>query len=286
MRRKITVVGAGAVGSATALLLGRLPDADVVLVDADLARARARALDLTAAVALHGEGTGGVTGGTWAEAAGSEVVVITVGGPDPIAAVADVSREITRRCPDAVVVVVTTPVDPATRAVLEATRFPRGRVVGLGTVVDTARMRSLLAAAAGIAVCDVQGLVLGQHGGVLVPLTSGARIAGRAADDVLDGERLDAIVAEVAEAEDEFARGLGERPGLLAPATAVAEVVSAIIDDARRVLPCSTLCQGELGITDAVVAVPVVLGAGGIAEIVDVAMSEAERAALLAAADA
>lgn len=286
MRRKITVVGTGAVGSATALLLGRLPDADVVLVDREVARARARALDLTAAVALHPGGTGRVAGGTWAEAAGSEVVVVTVGGEDPIAVVEDVAGEIARRCPDAVVVVVTTPVDPATRAVLETTRFPRGRVIGLGTIVDTARLRSLLAAAGGVAVSDVHGLVLGQHDGVLVPLTSGALIAGRPAGDVLSAERLDAIVAAVAEAEDEFAGGLGARPGLLAPAAAVAEVVAAIIDDARRVLPCSTLCQGELGITDAVVAVPVVLGEGGIAEIVDVAMSEAERAALLAAADA
>jgi malate dehydrogenase len=285
MRRKITVVGAGAVGSATALLLGRRPDADVVLVDADPSRAAARALDLTAAVALDA-GAGRVGGGTWADAAGSHVVVLTLGGPDPIAALAPVGVEIARRCPDAVVVVVTTPVDEATRAVLEATRFPRGQVLGLGTVVDSARLRSLLAVAADVSVGDVQAMVLGQHDGVLVPITSTAMIAGRPAAEVLGTERLDAVVAAVAGAADVLADGLGERPGLLAPAAAVVDVVAAIVDDTHRVLPCSTLCQGELGIANSVLAVPVALGADGITAIVDVQMAETERLALLAAADA
>lgn len=284
MRRKITVVGAGAVGSATALLLGRRPDADVVLVDADAARARARALDLTAAVALDA-GAGRVSPGGWADVAGSHVVVLALGGPDPLAALAEVGTELARRCPDAVVVVLTTPVDAATHAVLEATRFPRGQVLGLGTVVDTARLRSLLAREAGVSVADVQALVLGQHDGVLVPITSTATIAGRPAAEVLGTERLDAVVAGVADAADELRAGLGERAGLLAPAAAVVDVVAAIVDDTRRVLPCSALCQGELGITGSVLAVPVALGADGITAIVDVQMAEAERVALLAAAD-
>ncbi|PTL58244.1 lactate/malate family dehydrogenase [Paraconexibacter algicola] len=284
MRRKITVVGAGAVGSATALLLGRRPDADVVLVDADAARARARALDLTAAVALDA-GAGRVSPGGWVDVAGSHVVVLALGGPDPLAALAEVGTELARRCPDAVVVVLTTPVDAATHAVLEATRFPRGQVLGLGTVVDTARLRSLLAREAGVSVADVQALVLGQHDGVLVPITSTATIAGRPAAEVLGTERLDAVVAGVADAADELRAGLGERAGLLAPAAAVVDVVAAIVDDTRRVLPCSALCQGELGITGSVLAVPVALGADGITAIVDVQMAEAERVALLAAAD-
>jgi len=285
MRRKITVVGAGAVGSATALLLGRRPDADIVLLDAVEPRAQARALDLTAAVALSA-GAGRVEGGGWAQAAGSEVVVIAVGGPQALEAVANVSEIVSRRCPDAVVIVVTTPVDEATRVALEATRFPRGRVLGLGTIVDSARLRSLLARAAGVGVGEVQALVLGTHAGVLVPITSTAQIAGRPAADVVGTARLDGIVAAVAEAAEDLLDGLGDRPGLLAPAAAVAEVVAAVVDDSRRVLPCSTLCQGELGITNSVVAVPVVIGAGGIAEIVDVTMAETERIALLAAADA
>lgn len=284
MRRKITVVGAGAVGSTTALLLGRRPDADVVLVDADVARARARALDLTAAVALDA-GAGRVTGGTWADAGGSHVVVLALGGPDPLAALADVGVELARRCPDAVVVVVTTPIDAATRAVLDATRFPRGQVVGLGTIVDSARLRSLLALAADVSVGDVQAMVLGQHDGVLVPITSTAMIAGRPAVEVLGTERLDAVVAAVADAADQLAAGLGDRPGLLAPAAAVVDVVAAIVDDTHRVLPCSALCQGELGIADSVLAVPVSLGADGISGIVDVQMAETERLALLAAVD-
>lgn len=285
MRRKITVVGAGAVGSATALLLGRRPDSDVVLVDRESQRARARALDLTAAVALH-EGAGRVCGGTWDDAAGSEVVVIALGGPDPVGAVSEVGVKIARRTPDAVVVLVTTPVDLATRAAIDATCFPRERVIGLGTVVDSARLRSLLAQAADVSVSAVQGVVLGSHGGVLVPVTSTATIAGRPAVEVLGPDRLDAVVAAVAGATDDLAEGLGERPGLLAPAAAVAEVVAAIVDDSRRVLPCSALCIGELGIDNSVLAVPVVLGAGGIAAIVDMSMAENERLALLAAADA
>lgn len=285
MRRKITVVGAGAVGSATALLLGRRPDADVVLLDVDEARARARALDLTAAVALDA-GAGRVEGGTWAQAAGSEVVVIAVGGAQALDAVHSVCVDVARRCPDAVVVVVTTPVDAATRAALDATRFPRSRVFGLGTIVDSARLRSLLALAAGVGVADVQALVLGSHGGVLVPITSAAQIAGRPAAAVLGTDRLDGIVAAVAEAAERLEAGLGKRPGLLAPAAAVAEVVAAVVDDSRRMLPCSALCHGELGITDSVLAVPVLVGAGGIAGIVDVSMTEIEREALLAAADA
>jgi malate dehydrogenase len=285
MRRKITVVGAGAVGSATALLIGRRPDADVVLLDLDEDRARARALDLTAAVALDA-GAGSVAGGGWAHAAGSEVVVIAVGGDDALEAVGSVCDDIARRCPDAVVIVVSTPVDAATRVALERTHFPRGRVLGLGTIVDTARLRSLLALAAGVGVSEVQALVLGAHGGVLVPITSAAQIAGRPAAEVLGTDRLDTIVAAVAEAADDLLTGLGERPGLLAPAAGVAEIVAAVIDDRRRVLPCSALCQGELGITNSVLAIPVVVGAEGIADIVDVTMAETERVALLAAADA
>ncbi|WP_372788331.1 hypothetical protein [Paraconexibacter sp.] len=285
MRRKISVVGAGAVGSATSLLLGRRPDADIVLVDSDERRARARALDLTAAVALDG-GAGSVRGGTWNDAAGSEVVVIALGGPDPLGGVRQVGVEIARRAPDAVVVVVTTPVDAATRAAIDATCFPRGRVIGLGTVVDSARMRSLMAQAADVSVTAVQGVVLGAHGGVLVPVTSTATIAGRPAVEVLGTDGLDAVVAAVAGAGENLVDGLGERPGLLAPAAAVTEVVAAIVDDSRHVLPCSALCQGELGIDDSVLAVPVVLGADGIAAIVDMTMAENERLALLAAADA
>jgi len=284
MRGKITVVGTGAVGSATALLLGRRSDTDVVLLDRDTQRARARALDLTAAVAL-GAGAGRVYGGTWADAPGSDVVVIALGGPQTLEDVAEVGIEIARRTPDAVVVVVTTPVDAATRVALDSTRLPRGRVIGLGTVVDSARMRSLLAREADVNVSAVTGIVLGAHGGVLIPITSTATIAGRPAVDVIGTERLDAVVAAVAGAEDDLVAGLGERPGLLAPAAAVAEVVDAIADDSHRVLPCSTLCQGELGITGSVVAVPVVLGSDGVAEIIDIAMAETERVALLAAAD-
>lgn len=283
MRRKITVIGAGPVGSATALLLARRPDADVRLLDADTDRARARATDLAAATALGAGASGRVSCAGWAEASGSEVVVVAVGGDDPVGAGRAIGAEIARRTPDAVVVVLTTPVDEVTRAVLATSRLPRNRVVGLGTVVDSARLRAALAAAAEVDVRDVHAHVLGAHGGVLVPLTSAATIGGRAAIDVVGSAGLDAALAQVTAAED-LDVGQGPGGGLLAPAAGVAAIVAAILDDTRRLLTCSVLCRGEFGLEDAVTAVPAIVGAGGVGDVVELAMEENETAALHAAA--
>lgn len=263
MRSKITVVGAGDLGATVALLLAQRDYSELVLLDADGDLARTRALDVANAAAV-GDREPLVTGtADWSEAAGASIVVVAADRDS----VARVCGDLARCCPDAIVVVARQPVAELCRLVRDATLFTRQRVIGVDGVAEAARLRAAVARELRVSVRDVAALVAGGPGDALVPLLAHASVAGTPLRDLLDGERLQAVV-------EAARRGEG---GPAAVAAAVCEIADAIVSDRRRVLPCAALCQGEYGLDGVFATVPVRLGLDGIEEIVEVALSDDER---------
>jgi malate dehydrogenase len=265
VRCKLTIAGVCRVGFAVAQELARRNDADLVLLDAVEGHAEGSAQDLNEAGALLGYEARHVGTRAWEDAAGSQLVVVA--GSD-LAAMEEVGAHVAERCPDAIVVVTTNPVDAASQLLLKATGFPRARVVGMAGALDSARFRAALAAELGVSVRDVGGLVLGAHGEDMVPLMSSATVHGLPVR--LSEERAEAVLART--------RGGGD--GIVAAAAGVAAIVEAILRDTKRVLACSAFCQGEYGLRDVFVGVPVRLGREGVEEIVELELDGEERAAL------
>ena len=264
MRRKITVAGSGALSCAAALLLGERDLARVVVVGGDAGAAA----DVAAAVAVSGATVQAAAAAGWVEAAGSQVVVVDAAAAD----LAAIAGEVARRAPDAVVVVAGAGEAAACRALLAATGFPRRRVVGAGGIVAAAHLRALLADELGLAPCDVSGMALGgSHEDAFV-----ASATVSAGGVPVDG-RVDAATLT-----ERLRRTLA--PGPYARAAAVREVAESILLDRRRVLPCLACCQGEYGLHGVFATVPVLLGAGGINQIVEVALEPGEAEALRRAA--
>jgi malate dehydrogenase len=234
-----------------------------------------------------------VTGSAdWEEAAGSRIVILAGGraegragrAPDAVERAAAAAAQVTVRCPDAVVIVAAEPAAPICRLMLERTYFPRQRVIGLGPVVDSARLCALLASELDVSARDVTAFVLGGPGEAMVPALSVATVAGAPVADRIAPDRLAAIVASL-EAGGGGTPGQEDTGGArFAPAPAAREIVDAIVLDRKRVLACAAQCHGEYGIDRAVVGVPVRLGAAGIEEILELPLSAAERDALQRAA--
>jgi malate dehydrogenase len=267
--RKICIVGTGTVGTATAQRLAEDGHFSLILIDGDRSRARSRALDVAAAGALR-SGDANVTGtDDWADVSGAMIIVISEGDT---ATVRQAALHIAEHAPGAVVVVAAEPVDPLTHLVVFTTVFPRRRVIGVGGAVDSARFVALVAAELNASARDVWAMVVGEHGGTAVPLSSSATVAGLALPDLLPADRLAELERGV--------RDRGDGDDLQARASAAAEVVGAIARDSRRVMSCTALCEGELGLDRVSLSVPVRLGGGGVEEIVEVPLSDAERAGL------
>lgn len=298
MRRKITVVGAGNVGATTAQRLAERDYADVVLVDVVEGLARGKALDLNQAGPVVGYEPNLRGGAGYDDTAGSDLVVITSGlarkpgmsRDDLLSAnkqiVGEVSGEIAARSPDAVVIVVTNPLDAMCHVTLATTEFPRQRVIGMAGILDSARFRTFLAWELGVSAKDVTGFVLGGHGDTMVPVISNTNVAGIPVRELLDERRLEEVVARTRDGGAEVVGLLQSGSAFYAPAAAVAEMVDAIVLDRKRVLPCAALCQGEYGFEDLFVGVPVKLGAAGVEEIIGIELDEAERTALKRSAQA
>src|SRR6059058_4209927 len=189
--------------------------------------------------------------------------------------VSDVSKQVKERSPDAIVIVVTNPLDAMCHAALDETQFPRQRVIGMAGVLDSARFRTFLAWELGVSVRDVTGFVLGGHGDTMVPVTQ------KIADD-----RLEEIVQRTRDGGAEVGKLLQKGSAFYAPAAGVAQMVDSIVLDQKRVLPCAAYCQGEYGVEDLFVGVPVKLGAAGIEEIVEIDLSDEEKQELQKSAGA
>jgi malate dehydrogenase len=298
MRRKITVVGAGNVGATTAQRLAERDYADVVLVDIVEGMPQGKALDLNQSGPVVGYEPNLVGTNGYEETAGSSVVVITSGFPrqpgmsrDDLLAknkeiVGGVAEQVAERSPDAIVIVVTNPLDAMCHVAFDVTSFPRQRVMGMAGILDSARFRTFLAWELGVSVRDVTGFVLGGHGDTMVPVVSYTNVAGVPVSQKIPEDRLKEIVQRTRDGGAEVVKLLQKGSAFYAPAAAAVEMVDSIVFDQKRVLPCAALCQGEFGIDGLFVGVPVRLGAEGVEEIIEIELSESEQQELRASADA
>jgi len=286
------------VGATTAQRLAERDYADVVLVDIVEGMPQGKCLDLNEAGPVVGyeanlTGTNG-----YEETAGSDIVVITSGFPrqpgmsrDDLLGknkeiVGGVAQQVAERSPDAIVIVVTNPLDAMCHAALDVTQFPRQRVIGMAGILDSARFRTFLAWELGVSVRDVTGFVLGGHGDTMVPVVSYSNVAGIPIRQKISDGRIEEIVQRTRDGGAEVVKLLQKGSAFYAPSAAVAEMVDAIVYDQKRVLPCAALCQGEFGIDGLFVGVPVRLGAEGIEEIVEIELEADEQAQLRKSADA
>jgi malate dehydrogenase len=289
MRNKVTVVGAGNVGATTAQRLAERDYADVVLVDIVEGLPQGKALDLNQSGPVIGYEANMVGTNGYEETAGSDIVVITSGFPrqpgmsrDDLLAknkeiVGGVAKEVASRSPDAIVIVVTNPLDAMCHVAFDVTQFPRQRVIGMAGILDSARFRTFLAWELGVSVQDVTGFVLGGHGDTMVPVVSYTNVAGIPIRQKIDDARLEEIVQRTRDGGAEVVKLLQKGSAFYAPSAAVAEMVDSIIFDQKRVLPCAALCQGEFGIDNLFVGVPVRLGKEGVEEIIDLDLDADEQ---------
>jgi malate dehydrogenase len=297
-RRKITVVGAGNVGATTAQRLAERNYADVVLVDIVEGLPQGKALDLNQAGPVVGYEPSVVGTNGYDETAGSDICVITSGrartpgmSRDDLlrtnqAIVADVTRNLAERSSEAIVIVVTNPLDAMCAVAHHVSGFPRERVFGMAGVLDTARFRTFLAWELGVSVNDVTGFVLGGHGDQMVPVTSYTNVAGIPITSLIEERRLAEIVQRTRDGGAEVVKLLKSGSAYYAPSAAVCEMVDSIVHDQKRVLPCAALLQGEYGLEGLFVGVPCRLGAGGLEQVLEIELSGDEQAQLARSADA
>ncbi len=288
MRSKVTVVGAGLTGRTIAQELARRDYANVVLVDIVENLPQGIALDLDQAASVLGyEPT--VTGSnSYEDTAGSDVVVVTAGVPrkpgmsrDDLVTtnekiVGAVTEQALAHSPDTIVIVLSNPLDAMCHVARSASGLPKQRVIGQAGILDTARFRAFIAWETGASVRDVHALVLGGHGDQMVPVVSATTVGGVPLTKLVSQERIDAMVERTRKGGGEVVELLGTS-AWYAPAAAVTEMVEAVLLDQKRVLPCTAYLEGEYGVSDLYMGVPVKLGSAGIEEIVDLDLSEQEQ---------
>ncbi len=298
MRQKVSVIGAGNVGATLAQRLAELDLCDVALVDIVEGLAEGKALDLAEAGPVVGYDSHVVGGTDYELTAGSAVVVITSGlarkpgmsRDDLVSANAKIVGEVTRRVvaasPDAVLVIVTNPLDAMTELALRVSGWPRNRVVGMAGILDTARFRHFLATELAVSVRSVEALVLGGHGDSMVPLRASTTVSGVPVGQLIAGPRLEEIVQRTRDGGAEIVKLLKTGSAYYAPSAASAQMVEAILADRRQLLPCAVRLEGEYGLSGVVMGVPVKLGRHGVEEVLEVPLTESERAELERSAEA
>jgi malate dehydrogenase len=292
MNRKVTVIGgAGNVGATVARAIAVKELADVVVIDIADQKASGLALDLYQANPVEGSDARLIGGGNYADAEGSEVVVITSGVPrkpgmsrDDLLQVnykimQQVSEQIVKYCPNAIIVPVANPLDAMCQAVFRLTGFPRERVIGMAGILDSARMRAFLAMELNVSVENIHAFVLGGHGDTMVPLPRYSTVAGIPITKLLSEDRIKAICERTANGGAEITKLVGTS-AWYAPGSAAAEMVEIILKDKKKIVPCSVYLQGEYGIRDLFVGVPVKLGAKGVEDIIQIELTPGEDAAL------
>jgi len=292
VRAKITVVGAGNVGATLTQRLAERDYADVVVVDIVEGLPQGKALDLLESGPIVGYDSRVTGTNTYAETAGSDIVVITSGLPrkpgmsrdDLVMSnakiVAGVVREAVAASPNCILIVVSNPVDAMAQLALGVSGFPRTRVLGMAGVLDTSRFRTFIAQELDASVHDVQAYVLGGHGDSMVPLTRLTTVAGVPVAELIPADRLAVIVQRARDGGAEIVNLLRTGSAFYAPSAAVVQMVDAVMLDTRQVLPCTVYLDGEYGVRGVFTGVPCRLGAGGLVEVVDVALHDEEREAL------
>jgi malate dehydrogenase len=292
MNRKVTVVGgAGNVGMTVARAIAEKELADVVIIDIAETKASGVALDIYETCPIIGSDSRLIGGADWNAAAGSDIVVITSGKPrkpgmsrddlvrDNFDIMKSIAPNLVQYTPNAIVVPVANPLDAMSQALLKLTKFPRERILGMAGVLDSARMSTFVAMELKVSVENVHSFVLGGHGDTMVPLPRYSTVAGIPLTELLPKERIDAISKRTADGGAEITKLVGTS-AWYAPGQAAAEMCEAILKDKKKILPCSVYLQGEYGINDLFVGVPVKLGARGAEEIIQIKLTAEEDAAL------
>jgi malate dehydrogenase len=299
MLEKVAVIGAGNVGATAAQRLAEKSLARaVVMIDVVEGVPQGKALDQWQSGPIEGFDTRIAGGQSYDDAAGADLFVVTAGiarkpgmSRDDLVKtnagiVRSVSEQIARVAPDAIVIVVSNPLDVMCHVALTTTRFPRERVIGMAGVLDTARYRMFLAEALDVSVEDIQAMVLGGHGDTMVPLVSYTTVSGIPVSQLLPRDKLDAIVQRTRDGGAEIVAHLKTGSAYYAPSAAAVQMVEAIALDKRRILPCAAWLQGEYGLRDVYCGVPCKLGRGGLREIIEVTLTDTERRELEKSAEA
>jgi malate dehydrogenase len=296
-RNKITIVGAGNVGATAAHWAAVKELGDIVLVDVVEGIPQGKGLDLLEAGPVELFDCNIVGTNSYEPTEGSDIVIITAGiarkpgmSRDDLlktnaGIVKSVAEQAVKYSPNAIFIVVSNPLDVMAYVTYKVTGLPKNRVVGMAGILDTARYRTFIAQEAGVSVEDIQALVLGGHGDDMVPLVSYTTISGIPVTQFIPRERLDAIVQRTRDGGIEIVNYLKTGSAYYAPSAAAIQMAEAILRDKKRVLPCSAWLEGEFGLRDEFVGVPVVLGANGIEKIIEVSLTDEEFAALRQSAE-
>lgn len=291
-RKKITIIGAGNVGSACAHWLAARELGDVVLLDVVDGLAPGKALDIYEASPIDGCDITILGTSSYVDTAGSDIIIITAGlARKPGMSRADllekncsiisfVTQQVAKHSPAAFLLVVTNPLDAITYVVKHVSGFPKNRVIGMAGMLDAARMRSFIALELKVSVEDVSALVLGGHGESMVPLPRYSTVSGIPLTALMSPEKIDAIIARTRNGGAEIVSFLKSGSAFYAPAAAVGKMVEAILKDKKRILPVSALLEGEYGLADCYVGVPVKLGGQGVEEIIELELQPEELKAL------
>src|SRR5258705_3069961 len=292
MRSKVTVVGAGNVGATLGQRVAERDYADVVLVDVVPDMPQGKALDILEAGPVLGYDSLVIGTNGYDETAGSDIVVITSGiarkpgmSRDDLVRtnqgiVTQVTQEVVRRSPGAILICVTNPLDAMVQLAYKVSGFPKQRVMGMAGVLDYARFRTFIAQELNVSVRDVQAYVLGGHGDTMVPLARMCTVAGIPISQLISPERIEQIVQRTRDGGAEIVKLLGTGSAYFAPSASVLQMVDSILLDKKMIMPCAVYLQGEYGIRDLFVGVPAKLGAGGIEQVVGVELDEKERTLL------
>lgn len=297
-RPKITVVGAGNVGGTTAQRLAEKNLYDVVLVDIAEGVPQGKALDISQAGPVCGYNTRVVGTNEYTATAGSSIAVITSGMPrkpgmsrDELLAtnakiVKSVVTELVARSPEIILILVTNPLDAMVHVARRVSGLPTSKIIGMAGVLDSARMRTFIAEELNVPSTEVEAMVLGGHGDTMVPLPRYTTVKGRPVSELMSKEKLDAIVKRTRDGGAEIVGLLKTGSAFYAPSASAVAMVDAIHKDEKRVMPCAVLCDGQYGLKDVVVGVPVRIGRGGAEQIVEYELTSEERAALDTSANA
>ncbi|MCK5451570.1 MAG: malate dehydrogenase [Candidatus Omnitrophica bacterium] len=292
MKNKVSVIGGGNVGATVAQYIAEMELADVVMVDIAEGLVKGKSLDLLEAGPVRGFDSIASGSGDYAATADSDIIVITAGlarkpgmsREDLLLKnseiIKDITAKVVKESPDSIIIMVTNPLDIMTHLALKVSGFNPKRVLGMAGVLDAARFRAFVARELGVSVKDTQALVLGGHGDSMVPLTRYCTVSGIPITELLPKEKIEAIVERTRKAGGEIVSYLKTGSAYYSPAASATEMVKAILKDTKRVMPCAVYLNGEYGLNDVYIGVPVILGAEGVEKILEVKLTEEEKTAL------
>jgi malate dehydrogenase len=298
MRNKITVVGAGFVGSTLVQRLAERDYADVVMFDIIPNMPQGKALDMLEAGPVLGYDTLITGTNDYVDTANSDIVVITSGFPrkpgmsrDDLVkknqeVITQVTEQVVKYSPNSIIIMVTNPLDAMAQLAYKVSGFPRSRVIGMAGVLDTARFRTFIAQELNVSVRDVQAYVLGGHGDTMVPLAAMCTVAGVPISQLMPQERIAQIVQRTRDGGAEIVNLLGTGSAYFAPSASILQMIDSILLDKKMIMPCAVYLQGEYGFQDIFVGVPAKLGSQGMEQVVEVELNEQERTLLQKSADA